>query len=278
MRKIFVILSFFISINSFAQKVGVITDISKTTGLIDNAVTGQISWYNGTIWDTIPHSKLYWDNLTDTLRGNFSGVASGGADSAIFATQYYVNSQGFLVFGDTVLKLATKADIAAIPLTDTTSINNRLNAKLDTNAVLPMSTNPMYSVIVDSLGGWRFDTIYDFSTINHRHLHADSLTVNDFVSIGGVQTYTHTELYPTSTGILLPASKSGWCRVQLGNDLAFADFRFDSNGVIKSIYSSGSVAFTNSTEYLNIYDAGTQVAILQKQGTDQTITITAILK
>lgn len=200
----------------------------------------------------------------------------GGGSVFVDTTSLSNRIDAKISYTDTTSLIATKYDIQNLTPIDTTNLSdslriavNILNSKLDINATLPKATNPIYYVTVNDLGEWQIDTLLEFSKIIHQHIKSDSLTVNDIVYINGVQTYIHTETFLNTQGILLPAAKSGYGTVQLGNNVSTVDFSFDTNAVIKIRYSSGAG--------LTLTDTGTQVFITNTSGITDKIKLSIFL-
>lgn len=89
----------------------------------------------------------------------------------------------------------------------------------------------------------------------------DSLYVNDFININGLQAYSGVYTLLDDGSIVLPASTAGFGTVQIGDNQALINFSWTTTGVVTSHYTNGATALTDSDTFFCVFDSGSTVTI-----------------
>lgn len=273
MKKLIFLLLLFVTFNVFSQEVNRPKvgggDVPKT------ATTGQLLYYNGG-WIVIPSNKLVFDG--DTLRGNISGVVGGGADSTIFATQYYVNSQGFLtvetdpiwnnekglyvVLSDTTNKIATKTDLINLTPIDTNSLSNRINLKRDltNNNFNLTSTSTADSIVTYENGIIKRMLIQDISTVGITKMSIDTVITSTGVNFITVSfNMVDDGIFPFTAGKTIKGEFYLSGRSERGTFFVASD----GSVIVDSGYYLDNA---NTDGMIDVYDGGTNAIFKNRLG------------
>lgn len=273
MKNLIFLLLLFVTISGFSQEV----NRPKVGGgdVPETATTGQLLYYNGG-WIVIPSNKLVFDG--DTLRGNISGVVGGGADSTIFATQYYVNSQGFLtvetdpiwnnekglyvVLSDTTNKIATKTDLINLTPVDTSSLSNRINLKRDltNNNFTLTSTSTADSIVTYENGVIKRMLIQDISTVGITKMSIDTVITSTGVNFITVSfNMVDDGIFPFTAGKTIKGEFYLSGRKERGV------FFIEADGTV-TIDSGYYADNANTDGMIDVYDGGTNAIFKNRLG------------
>jgi len=103
---------------------------------------------------------------------------------------------------------------------------------------------------------------YDASKVGLHVVDTSYVKMLGTVATDSLTTFYTTTKIDSATIISLPSGRAGWGEVMIGDNAQWASFRFTSAGVVTLILNSTNVGTTPfDANKLNIYDAGTNVAI-----------------